>query len=273
IHGDTNGPGFKEEVVEAGQRHRGRRQVAHPGSCAVIEGHIAVPAAGFTIAMWIFPTTPEKGTAQGLFACRNGDNGLALVIGEGGDLGLWVGSARHYSGSRLRARQWYLVAASFDAASRRAVLYQLPFPASGYDEPIVAARPALGLGNGIVSASLTTIAATHLETMADGRRSPRGCYNGKIERPALFGRALSGDEVERLSGGALPEEVAGGDLVAAWDLSVGIATRTIKDTGRNRTDGLLVNKPLRAVTGHNWTGEKFDFRDAAAEYGAIHFHD
>src|SRR5262249_10176803 len=148
--------------------------------------------------------------------------------------------ARHYSTSRLHARQWYLIAASFDAASRRVVFYQLPLPGFGCDKPVVAERQTLDLGNRGVSASSTTIAATHLETMADGRRSPSGCFNGKIERPAFFGRALSDEEIERLRSGAQPEEVDGADLIAAWDFSIGIATRVVKDTGPNKIDGLLV---------------------------------
>jgi hypothetical protein len=35
----------------------------------------------------------------------------------------------------------------------------------------------------------------------------------------------------------------------------------------------LVNAPMRAATGWNWTGDVVDFRLAPQEYGATHFHD
>jgi N,N-dimethylformamidase len=30
---------------------------------------------------------------------------------------------------------------------------------------------------------------------------------------------------------------------------------------------------MRAVTGHNWTGQEMDFRHARDQYNAIYFHD
>ena len=49
-------------------------------------------------------------------------------------------------------------------------------------------------------------------------------------------------------------------------------TTRIVDTGPNGLHGRLVNCPLRAVTGHAWSGGEFDFRRAPEEYAAIHFH-
>src|SRR3954453_16485903 len=39
IHGDANGPGFKEEVIEAEKRHSGRKQLAHSGSYGIVPAH------------------------------------------------------------------------------------------------------------------------------------------------------------------------------------------------------------------------------------------
>jgi N,N-dimethylformamidase len=72
-------------------------------------------------------------------------------------------------------------------------------------------------------------------------------FDGKIDSPAVEG-------------------------VAAWDFSIGIQTLHVYDTGFRRLHGRVVNMPMRAVTGHNWTGREVDFRRTPEEYGAIHFH-
>jgi N,N-dimethylformamidase len=44
------------------------------------------------------------------------------------------------------------------------------------------------------------------------------------------------------------------------------------DRSSRANHGTLINCPARAVTGHDWTGEEFDWRHAPEQYGAIHFH-
>ena len=61
--------------------------------------------------------------------------------------------------------------------------------------------------------------------------------------------------------------------MAAWDFSVGISTRDVRDTSSNQLHGKTVQMPTRAVTGHNWTGADTNFRLAPRQYGAIYFHD
>ncbi|UGS36038.1 N,N-dimethylformamidase beta subunit family domain-containing protein [Capillimicrobium parvum] len=62
------------------------------------------------------------------------------------------------------------------------------------------------------------------------------------------------------------------DGVAAWDFSVGITTLRVHDTSPRQLHGELMQMPMRAVTGHNWTGRELDFRRVPQEYAAIHFH-
>ena len=68
--------------------------------------------------------------------------------------------------------------------------------------------------------------------------------------------------------GALSETI-----VAAWDFSDGINTIVGKDHGPYLLDAQIVNCPTRAMTGHNFSGNNFDWKHAPQEYGAIHFHD
>ena len=50
-------------------------------------------------------------------------------------------------------------------------------------------------------------------------------------------------------------------------------TDDIIDISPNRAHGRLINLPIRAVRGSNWTGDELDFNHAPDQYAAIHFLD
>src|SRR5690349_9203068 len=134
IHADENpsGPGFKEEVIDdpVNKQYTGRKQIAHAGSFVMVE-HMP-QLKSFTLQAWIYPTTPGKGQVQGIITqwSQEATTGYALVIGENGDLNFWLGRGNEVeqisTGKPLRAREWYFVAATYDAAKGQARLYQLP---------------------------------------------------------------------------------------------------------------------------------------------------
>ena len=99
-----------------------------------------------------------------------------------------------------------------------------------------------------------------------------GHFNGKIDSPRLFGQALSRESLDALKGGAAPYDVTD-SVLSAWDFAIGIASTTVHDTSAQELHGVTVNRPMRTVTGRNWSGRETDFRLAPHEYGAIHFHD
>ena len=45
------------------------------------------------------------------------------------------------------------------------------------------------------------------------------------------------------------------------------------DRGPHRLDGTTVNMPMRAATGHAWSGAESNPRLAPEQYAAIHFHE
>jgi N,N-dimethylformamidase len=96
----------------------------------------------------------------------------------------------------------------------------------------------------------------------------RGHFNGKIERPMMFDRALPADAITQAAAG-----VAAQGLIAGWDFSQEMSSVRIVDTGPHGLHGTLVNLPARAMTGSKWTGREMCFRHAPQEYAAIHFHD
>ena len=60
-------------------------------------------------------------------------------------------------------------------------------------------------------------------------------------------------------------------LVGSWSLGEGRG-RSVVDRGPHGLDGRCVNGPLRAVTGRRWSGDVHDWRCAADQYEAMHFH-
>jgi len=98
-------------------------------------------------------------------------------------------------------------------------------------------------------------------------------YNGKIDSPRIFSRALTRAEVEQLRTGDDPSNVAAENLVGAWDFSADFSAARVRDRGPYGLHGVALHAPARAMKGHNWSGEEFDYRRAPQEYGAIHFHE
>jgi N,N-dimethylformamidase len=107
-----------------------------------------------------------------------------------------------------------------------------------------------------------------IAAISAGRGGASGHYNGKIDNPRIYGRALSREEIEAIESGSGPT-----DALASWDFSVDIDSDRISDTSPRKLHGRAVNLPMRAVTGHNWDSSELDYRRARDRYGAIYFHD
>lgn len=261
IHGDENGPGFKEHLVAELGEFAGEKQIAHAGSYGRIPHHEALcPDGSFTLLAWVFPTAVPKQGGQGLISKRQGASGYVLGIGPDGDATLWLGDGKHDctlgTGVPLELRRWTCVAAIVDTIRHEVRLLQYAFQCKQVSKSMHALA---------VTASRTDtpllIGATAVSD------APVGHFNGKIERPTVIGRALTDLEL------AAADFAPAADVVGAWDFSLEIATMTLHDIGRHGLHGVVINAPTRAVTGHNWTGDEHHFGHAPAEYGAIHFHD
>lgn len=270
-----SGPGLKEEAVACpiDGVHAGRYQPIAIGSYAVAPHGPALDGlASFTVQMYVWPTTPSKGR-QGLVA-RWSDHdraGFALAIGDDGALSLTLGDGSGGvecigTGKALIARQWYFVAASFDAATGAVALCQEPpveWPtgdATAHVETTVALSDIGGGESPIVMAALPEGAgfAAH--------------FNGKIDRPRLGNRALGRAEMAAIAGNEIPPALAA-DVLAAWDFGRDIGGERVTDATENGLHGETVNLPSRGAKGHNWTGRRMFWRAAPGEYAAIHFHD
>ncbi len=264
---NPEGPGRIEEPVDAAfaGSYPSRVQPIYPGSYARTDAGAPPSAAkGFTAIATIWPTTPSK-DGQTILAQWEPDteSGFVLAIGAHGRLAARIGTATGPAtvtlDRALRERQWYRVWARYDPSDQTLSLGQvsLGHPLAGDQTAVAHATVADDVR--LTAASPITIAALATHT---------GYFNGKIEAPTLFERALDDAALEATSKG---EAVAG--LLARWDFSRGIETRRIEDVGPNALHGHIVNLPARGMTGASWTGHETCWRHAPAEYAAIHFHD
>ncbi|SNB78804.1 N,N-dimethylformamidase [Arboricoccus pini] len=297
VLGDTNprGPGFIERPVPSTAEgvYPGRRQTIASGSYGFVPDNPLLAPASFTLQCWIWPTTPRtdphywRHGPQGILTKWSEGQGYGLFLDAHGHVELRVGTQSLRSSYPLRDHAWHFVAASYDAATGKAVLHHEPQIVYALDPPPAPVEAHFPLGAGKTTAPLL-LAAFAGAAAPGNRQHPSGHvtighYNGKIDGPRLASRALSRLEIEFLKAGAArglterthagPTPALAADLVAAWDFSIGIPTLTATDAGPFKLDATLVNCPLRAVTGHNWQGENFDWKHARDEYGAIHFHD
>ena len=281
IHGDENpkGPGFKEELIETSVNgeYPGREQVLYKGSYVLVPDNPLLRRVGsFTLQAWIYPTTPDKGV-QGLLTKWSAAEGVGygLVIDEDGGLALWLnGKAGQMepvrSGSSLRALEWYFVTATYDAERGQVRLSQEPLTGWPQDASRVVVERSTAVRE-VGEGDVAFLMAGYWEGTAS-ERSVGGHFNGKIDSPRLFGRALSQQELESLKGGASPQAL-GEALIAEWDFAADPSSTKVTDTSSHGLHGHTVNMPARAMTGHNWTGNEINYNRAPGEYGAIHFHD
>ena len=277
IHGDTNpaGPGYKEELIASridGTKD-GRRQTIAAGSYVRVPLDAPLDVSdGLTIQAWVWPTTPDKPGGQGLVACAADVQQSGFVFGLDGtgrlqlELGLGSEVVRvTHTGESLPRSRWTFVAASYEPSSGTVRLCQASAELYGATELSVHEARLMHGGALALPREDLLMAARALDN-----RQVLGAYNGKIDRPRLFGRPLSIQELDDLRRGAqtLPPGV-----LAAWDFSADISSTAVRDASPNGFGGHTVNLPTRAVTDHTWSGHEARWSAAPEQYSAIHFHD
>jgi N,N-dimethylformamidase len=270
ICADANpkGPGLKEEPVQAAFEgtHASRAQPVHQGSYARIDGTPDLGSGtGLTFVATVWPTTPEAKRRQGVLSAFDPmtRTGFALAIGEDGSAEALFGSTRVKTRVPLEKRRWYRVWATWDPGARTLRVGQCALDLDRPSGDVAAASETVAPG--IVQ---LPVAGMPWLIGALGGKPISGHFNGKIEGPAIWTRALGDAEAAAKEG---PADTSA--RIAHWDFSREIATTRIVDVGPKKLDGQLVNLPARAMTGASWSGREMCFRHALGEYGAIHFHD
>ena len=299
IHGDANpaGPGLKETVIDTpvSGEYDGRRQELPFGSYVLVPDDPALQLGGsFTVTAWIAPTTPgvsfSERSAQGIVTKWSDDagGGYGVFIDEDGRLSLRLGgeggvaeTLRADTPLRIwrsaipgagRARPhgvptvWYFVAVSYDADSGRVVFVQrpqTPFPG----DPTRSTVERTTAVRALASNELPLLMASHWSGSGDAREAA-GHYNGKIDNPRIYARALAAADIDAIEQGGGPA-----DALADWDFAADIESEAVSDRSSRGLHGRTVNAPTRAVTGHTWNATVMDYKQARDQYGAIYFHD
>ncbi|GAB5470131.1 MAG: large subunit of N,N-dimethylformamidase [Rhodospirillales bacterium] len=281
IHGDTSpeGPGYKEEAIATSVdgTYKGRRQEVLAGSHILVPNHRLLRALNsFTLQTMAWPSLPANGP-QTLLAYWDeaSKSGVLLGIDAEGCLSVTLGDGKGKtetlsSGKPLVAREWYLLAVTFDAESGRLTLLQEPQQDHGETDDRAEVETTTALRMGPVAGPLTM--AAHVVEPLGARNRIGGSFNGKLDSPALCSKALDRLGLQRVLDGS----VADADkpaLVARWDFSRDISSELVRDVSPNLIHGETVNMPVRAMKGFNWTGREMCWRHLPEEYGAIHFHD
>jgi N,N-dimethylformamidase len=292
INGDANpaGPGSKEEaaLTAVTGEYPGRFQPIYAGSHILVDDPESLLNLGTSISVhaFIMPTTPAKGIQGIVTRCSQvRRQGWALFI-DGGHLAFSVGDGR---GRLMRVNAttplttgiWYSAGASYDGSTGLAIIHLAPVVNSV--NSIVG--PVADLPSAETRASTVERVEFHCDAVsviagwaaqgAGNKLVAEGHYNGKIDRPRIYGHALNETEFATLAGGGEPGSRG---LVAYWDFAdgigpEGISTDKVTDRSGNDLHGRCINSPARAMTGCNWRGGEEHFIHAPAEYGAIHFHD
>jgi N,N-dimethylformamidase len=270
----------RDLIIEssASGQYRGRRQDIAIGSYITIEDiDLSRFDTGFTFQCWVQPAiaqhTHEQSIASGWD--RATSHGCALFLSTEGLLTFEStdarGSSRVQDTDAVIAGRWYFVAIRFDARLHTLKLDVIECKRRWMSS---VRRNNVGTAHGdrVPRSSAFVLGARSLVPRAQGIAMPAGCFNGKVDRPRLWSRSLSDDEIEYLGNDGNPLELADG-LIACWDLSQHVGMRSIVDTSGNGFHGQAANRPMRAVVGANWNGSCVSYDQDPTQYGAIRFHE
>lgn len=251
-----------------------RNQPIHPGSAAIIADAPIFKAASFSVGCFLSPTAPLAGPQTILSRWRE-DLGQGWRVGLDAQGHLVFEVAGAAGSCLLRAerslieREWVFIAASYDGAIGALALVQRSLdPQAGRDTS--GACDATGPADIVWPTETALVFAAHARE-AGSNPLTAGHFDGKIDRPRLFGAVLAEDALRRACETIAPSP-ADPTLIGAWDFSLEMASEIVRDVSTNRLDGRLRHLPMRAVTGANWDGSVVQWTERPDLYGAIHFH-
>lgn len=288
---------YKEEELTApfSGMHPGRHQPIYIGSYVEISPNEALDRVeSFTVQAKFYPTllpgqektipgTSEKPTAGEQYLISRWDNqqkrGWGLLIDDQGKLAFILGDGeqihRTTLSKPLMIKQWFSVVVSYDAHTQRVRIAAEAVADSPMDK---LAWPRKQVEKQCPE-SITLIQAGPLRFAActDGpgngpRLRPGGCFNGKLDRVRMTAGVLTEQQATSMAGSDIPNEMAK-KTIGFWDFGIGIDTIDIVDLSPNQLNGIMVNVPMRAVTGVDWDGTEDDWRQRPDHYSAIYFHD
>lgn len=257
--------------------HPSTRQWIHPGSWVRIPDAIELPTS-FSVSVRVQPTLLSAGR-QALLSLRAADGGRWTLAARPNGVVEWSwlgadGVERvATSAEPIAAHRWSLVVASVDAVTGTLAIGVSGLTRTAWTAP--ALSWSTGSASGVAGGGRWLAVIGGEPTAAYGGEAASlsavppvaACFNGRLERPRLHGRALTRDDAAALLDGTPVT-----DLVADWDFADGISTERVTDRVGGH-HGVTVNLPTRGVRGSTWSGSVLDWRAAPDEYAAIHVHE
>jgi N,N-dimethylformamidase len=274
ICGDDSphGPGFKAEPVVASVngRYPGRKQRVNIGSFGYVPRGVHIPVgAGFTVAALVSPTWLAKQADQAILASRTvaplPGQGWSLLLDPRGHARFEVSNGQSNAAVTidrpLPERRWSLLVATLGDGQLR-LAHRILHPVPGETDLAVAAAP-IGFRPAHLVNTPVTIGA-ELEAIEGTRLFTRRAFDGKIELPVIC-PPIADEASARI------DDLAD-ECHACWEFSLCIDGQRMVDTSGHGHEGMLVNLPTRAVTGHQWKSQTLRWSDRPDLYGAVHFH-
>lgn len=298
---------FRVDPVDApfAGSYEGKEQPLNLGSYVQVEaGKTLDELKSFTISAWVFPTfTPSEYVAPDL---ENPDpfhpptltiaasivdqtivsrfdkvtgTGWALQLDEQARLQFVTGSGDGKLDTvklteAARDWDWTYVAVSYDADSRKIVVYLMEKPSSPGDKFTARNLHTTGtLSEPLVQAGPLRIAAVRAGPGAANAKfeKPADVFNGRIQDVRIANRVLSVSEVDQLSSEKASNKLRS-SLVGDWDFAQGIGSTIIHDVSGKGHNGSVINLPERALRGVFWNGDTIKWTDDPNQYDAIGFH-
>ena len=226
----------------------------------------------FTWGVTVHPTL-DLASIQTIVGTASSGGGHSRLVLVGGRLCLVHSSDGSESvlvesGLAVAVGRWSFVSVRCDGHNVEFGVWTMPsarHEPAGWEWSSQPSRDSVLVGDGPVLVGADLVTDDH------GRQVPRDCFNGRIERPRLFGRSLDRKEVEAVAGLGPTQDAD--SAIGDWDFSKGISGEAVFDASPNELHGEVCNLPTRAVGGSNWSGASADWTARSEEYGAIHFHD
>jgi N,N-dimethylformamidase len=276
-----SGAGSLSEAAPVGeaQVYPGRVQAIHPGSYILVpDRHTLRFGEGLTIQAWLAPTLPQRGREQGIIAKWSlaRQAGFGLLLDAGGHPVLRLGDgqggvSRLAAPVSLHAGRWVFLAATYEPDGAARLTWRERSRAWIQGET---GEVEVECGRALADAddAPLLIGAIALAKGDRGERYATGCYNGKIDHPRLWNRALRPGEIGVLAADGFISG-AGDSFVGDWDFGERLASTTVVDRSPSGAHAVTVNMPARGVTGHLWDGSEDSFLARPEHYSAIAFHE
>jgi N,N-dimethylformamidase len=250
--------------------YRGRQQVARAGSCLRVEAaHTLQNLTSLSICLWAWPTQVKTAHEQVLLS----GGAAVLLIDCSGRPCLRVcttrGPERVCSGRPLTGRAWTLLCGTYDNDTGHLRLHVHELGLYAPESEAVTRTVAAGA---LQPLDAVLYMAARANTSANSTTWGADHFDGKLESPTIYDRALSAGEIAQIVAGEGEAAFPTLGLRAAWRFHHGMEGDRITDVGPHMLDGIAINAPTRAMTGHLWRARTQDPHSSPDEYGAIHFH-